>query len=403
MKFLKTIVIAFIALTFHITTKGEEQEWEYMNTSSWKWSSESHLKYYGNSTTKLDVLNDIAQTDDDYKNNRWRSWTTWMNCQSIGNRASTITFNAKQERNPATHKFKTYKPDGTEVWYNDQSSKKGGQNLYWGITIQVDNSYGGTTEYTIDYANDYYKSSLYPYSYTQSHNTDSQKWDNISDREIRQFKIVYDGISTVKFYANDGNELLKTFANAKGIKWIGIKVGTASNIIVTDFKVLRQTDYGLAKPEIDRAIQEYNKGNYSNTISIISRVLDKYKAAFPYYIRGRAYSSNKYNKAAIDDYTAALSYNCDAELRRNIYFNRGICKLLLDDYDNGVADMRNAGEEGKAFLKEYNLENYQPGQRKAASGASRSNSRGGSTTHQLRKGNSSSNSNNSIPVLRKTN
>lgn len=389
--------------SFFFALFSQEQEWEYMNLSSWSWSSHSELKYTSRSVSKLDVWNEIAETDENYKNNKWHSATTWMNCQSIGTRACTISFNAKQERNPATHKFKTYKPDGTEVWYSDHSSKKGGQNLYWGITIQVDNSYGGTTEYSIHYANDYFKSSSYPYSYTQSHNTDSQKWDYISDREIRQFKIVYDGISTVKFYANNGNELLKTFSNTKGVKRIGIKVGTASNIVVTDFKVLRQSDYGLAKPEIDRAIQEYNKENYSSTISIISRVLDSYKAAFPYYIRGRAYSSNKYNKAAVDDFTTALSYSCDAELRRNIYFNRGICRLLLDDYDNGVADMRNAGEEGKAFLKEYNLENYQPGQRKAASGGSRSNSSGGSSTPQLRKGNSSSNSNNSTPALRKTN
>lgn len=403
MKYLKTIAITLIALFCQITAKGEEQEWEYVNTSSWKWSSESHLKYYGNSTTKLSVLNDVAQTDEDFKNNKWQSWTTWMNCQSIGNRASTITFNAKQDRDPTTKKFKTYKPDGTEVWYNDNSTKRGDQNLYWGITIQVDNLYGGTADYTINYCNKYYKSNSYPYSHTSSYNTESQKWNDISDRDIRQFKIIYDGLSTVKFYANDGNELVKTFTNAKGIKWVGIKVGTASNIIVTDFKVLRQTDYGLAKPEIDRAIQEYNKENYSNTISIISRVLDNYKAAFPYYIRGRAYSSNKYNKAAVDDYTSALSYSCDAELRRNIYFNRGLCRLLLEDYDNGVSDMRNAGEEGKAFLKEYNLENYQPGQRKSATGGTRSNSSGGSSTPQLRKGNSSSNPNNSTPALRKTN
>ncbi|MBQ0141729.1 MAG: hypothetical protein KBT06_02840 [Prevotellaceae bacterium] len=374
-----------------------------MNTSSWKWSSVDKLKFYGNSTVKLDVLNEVAETDENIKNGRWHFWTTWMYCSSIGNRACTITFNAKNARNPRTHKFKTYKPDGTEVWYNDSSSKRGGENLYWGISLDVNNTYGGQASFSINYCNQYYQDNSYPYTSTESYNSESQKWSDISDREVRQFKIVYDGISTIKFYANDGNELIKTFTNVKGISRIGIEVGTASNIVVTDFKVLRKSDYGLAKPEIDRAIQEYNKENYSSTISIISRVLDSYKAAFPYYIRGRAYSSNKYNKAAVDDFTTALSYSCDAELRRNIYFNRGICRLLLDDYDNGVADMRNAGEEGKAFLKEYNLENYQPGQRKASSAGSRSNSGGGSSTPQLKKGNSSSNSNNSTPALRKTN
>ena len=389
--------------SFFFALFSQEQEWEYMNLSSWSWSSHSELKYTSRSISKLDVWNEIAETDENYKNNKWHSATTWMNCQSIGTRACTISFNAKNARNPLTHKFKTYKPDGTEVWYNDSSSKKGGENLYWGISLEVNNVYGGQSSFNIHYCNQYYKDNSYPYTSTKTHNSDSQKWTDISDREVRQFKITYDGISTIKFYANDGNELIKTFTNVKGISRIGIIVGTASNIVVTDFKVLRKTDYGLAKPEIDRAIQEYNKENYSSTISIISRVLDSYKAAFPYYIRGRAYSSNKYNKAAVDDYTAALSYSCDAELRRNIYFNRGICRLLLEDYDNGVADMRNAGEEGKAFLKEFDLENYQPGQRKATSAGSRKNRGDGSSIPQLKKGNSSSNYNNSKHPLRKTN
>lgn len=398
MKFLKTIAIALFALSCNTIAKGEEQEWEYMNTSSWEWKEYDHtyLTFYGKSTTKLDVYNSVAETAEDKRNNRWTSYTAWIDPHTNdAKRAYEITFSVKNEHNPNGYKFKTYS-NGKEVWYEG--------NVYWGITIQTRNSYGGkNTDWTINYANNKTSSGSYPYSYTSKYSSDDSSWSGISDRETRNFRIVYDGISTVKIYGNDGTDLLKTISNTTGVAWVGAKVGTAAELIITNFKVLRKTDYGLAKPEIDRAIQEYNKENYSSTISIISRVLDSYKAAFPYYIRGRAYSSNKYNKAAVDDYTAALSYSCDAELRRNIYFNRGICRLLLDDYDNGVADMRNAGEEGKAFLKEYNLENYQPGQRKASSAGSRNNSSGGSSTPQLKKGNSSSNSNNSTPALRKTN
>lgn len=114
----------------------------------------------------------------------------------------------------------------------------------------------------------------------------------------------------------------------------------------------------LVKPEIDRAVKEYNKENYSSAIHIISQILNDYKSSFLYYVRGMSYASKKLYKPAIEDYTSALSYPCDDKLKRDIYFHRGISWLNLNSYDNGIRDMHLAGEEGLAFLKEYGLNEY---------------------------------------------
>ncbi|MBP5344599.1 MAG: tetratricopeptide repeat protein [Bacteroidales bacterium] len=367
-----------------------QEEWEYMNISSWTWSVNEKLKYSSKSTSKLDVWNDVAETDEDRRNNKWTSWNAWMNCQNIGNRPCLVTFNIKQDHNPRTHKFKTYKPNGTMVWYNENSN----QNVYWGVVIQAANKFGGESEYTINYSDEHHYNSSY--TYTSSWDTDTKKWQCCTDRDERQFKIVYDGISSVQIYNYDGNHLAKTFTNVNGISWIGVKVGTAANVVVTDFKVLRMTDYGLAKPQIEKARECFQNSNYSDAITIISRVLNNYKAAFPYYLRGLAYAQQSMHKAAIDDFTTALSYSCDLENRRDIYYYRGIERLIVKDVDNGVSDLRIAGEQGMATLKQLNLENYQPGQH-------RSSVISGSGTPPLKKnGNTSSSSSPGTPILRKT-
>lgn len=401
MKFLKTIAIALFAFSCHITAKGEEQEWENLPVKSLSWSKNTSLNYYTYSNTDLSVWNSNENTAEKGHWNREESYIQFSQLAGRkNNRKFIFQFSIRNENNQPSKKYRVYgtnkKGNREEKWHEN--------NIYWGFQIDMNTISGGTSSYTQYFADR--KSYNSAYYYTDVWNSDRQSWASGRDVTTRHFKLEFDGSSTAKLsISEDGTnyESIKTFTSVSGIKYFNVELGSAAYVHVSNLSYVQLSDYGVAKPEIDKAISEYNQGNYSKTISIISNLLNNYKAAFPYYIRGRAYSSNKLNKAAIDDFSSALTYSCDAELRRNIYFNRGICRLLLDDYDNGVADMRNAGEEGKAFLKEYNLENYQPGQRKAASGGSRNNSSGSSSTPQLRKGNSSSNSQNSTPALRKTN
>lgn len=391
---MKKLILVLLAICNSFWLHSQEQEWEFKTFTfgsasdpdkSWcvSYPGGNLVKEYEVSSSKLHFYNSEVSNDGNAYCRYFGFFTTMKvpKCE--------ISFTIQCKSDPSKYSYKTTMQNGKPFQYN--SKKK--QNIYWGLQICG-------KKYEIEFAQLANRHNDYPYSFT-SYRTSDKGWTCIEDKSLRNFIIKYDGKSTIHLYM-DGT-LLKTMNDAVGFGSVRFMIGSAADLEITNIRFKHITNYGIAKPEIDRAINEFNQGNFSTTISIISNLLNNYKAAYPYYIRGRAYSSNKLNKAAIDDYCSALAYSCDAELRRNIYFNRGICRLLLDDYDNGVADMRNAGEEGKAFLKEYNLENYQPGQRKAASGVSRNNSSGSSSTPQLRKGNSSSNSQNSTPALRKTN
>lgn len=380
---MKRLILFTLAICQFVSLFSQE-EWEDMNISSWRWSINEHLTCYGdnNRPSKLDVINRVAETDEDIRNNRVSFYTAWMNCQSIGDRPCVITFSAKNDRSPLMA-YTTYKPNGTEV------SHKRGENLYWGVTIQASSQYGGTSEYTINYGNKY--NTYYNSSSIISNNSDDGTWKEVRNRDVIEFTITYGG-NAINIY-DDGANLKKTLYNVNGISWIGINVGTASNIVVKDFHVLRQSDYGMAKDEIDKAIQAYNDHDYSGAISIVSRVLNYYKAALPYHLRGEAFHKKDLYKAAIDDYTSALSYPCNTELRNDIYIARGLARGAMNDIDNAVSDLRNAGEEGLALLKELGLDDYQPGQQRSSSG-----------TPQLKKGGNSSSPSSSqrTPILQKT-
>lgn len=379
---MKRLTLLTLAICQFVSLFSQE-EWEDMDISSWRWSINENLTCYGdnNRASRLEVINFVAETDKNKRDNRWSSYTAWMNCKSIGNRACEITFSAQNDRSPEmTHP--TYKPDGTMVTHNR------GEDLYWGVTIQAPSQYGGTSEYTINYGNHY--DTYYKSFSIISNNSDDETWKEIRNRDAIKFTIIYDGTS-INIYA-DGNKQKKTLYNVNGISRIGIKVGTASDIVVKDFHVLRQTDYGMAKDEINKAIQALNNHEYSDVISLTSRTLNNYKAALPYYLRGEAFRLKELYKAAIDDYTSALCYSCDTDLRHRIYLGRAIARAQTNDIDNTVSDLRNAGEEGRALLKEFGFEDYLSGQRKSSSG-----------TPKLRKdGNTSSGSSQRTPILQKT-
>ena len=53
----RIVQLVFLIALFSFETRlvAEEQEWEYVNTSSWKWSDVKELRFSSNSTSKLEV------------------------------------------------------------------------------------------------------------------------------------------------------------------------------------------------------------------------------------------------------------------------------------------------------------------------------------------------------------
>lgn len=375
-----------IGLLMKVSICYSQEEYEYVNTSSWKWSSNSELLFYYNSTEKLLVANNNALTEEEKKQHSFTMRITGMDIPVKKGNSYTISFNIKNEHNPRLYKYKVNGVDKKgrfkEMWHET--------DIYWGLSFQCRDNYGNTKEFTQSYC--YGKRMNNGYTYTSSKNSDVATWASNSDIDTRTFKIEYDGSSTVKIYGGYGATLLKTFYNTDGLNWIGIRCGSAAQILVTNFKMYRQTDYGAVLPEIIYASELIDKKNYSYAVSKLTNVLNTYKGALPYYYRARAYLGQDYCRSAIDDCNSGLSYNCDKELRENLYFIRGFCKLSLMD-DTGVNDMRNAGEIGMRFLRENGLIDYVPGQSNKTPTTKNKSSNSGTVNR----------STNRIPTLKKTN
>lgn len=389
-RFLRSLLCIIMMLISSICYPQEE--YEYVNISSWKWSSESNLVFYSNTMNKLQVFNNNAQTEENKKKNTWGSYTTWLQIPTIKGRSYTISFKVKNEHNPHEYKYKVWGKDKNgntkEMWHED--------DIYWGLIFQCNDRSGNRQEFDQYYDNKReYNSS---YTLTSSYNSDTETWSANQDINIRTIKIEYDGDSKVMIYGGYGSTLLKTFYGTDGLTWIGVKCGNAAQILLTDFKFYRQTEFGAALPEIAHAAELIDNKNYSSAISILTRVLNTYKGAIPYYYRARAYIGGEYYKSAIEDCDKGLSYPCQQEQRENLYFLRGFSKLLSND-DTGISDMRLAGEIGMRFLRENNLLDYKVGQNRQSttSGFNRSQ-----TNKSSKSGSKSSISANRTPQLRKT-
>lgn len=389
-RFLRSLLCIIMMLISSICYPQEE--YEYVNISSWKWSSESNLVFYSNTMNKLQVFNNNAKTEENKKNNTWGSYTTWLQIPTIKGRSYTISFYVKNEHNPHKYKYKVWGKDKNgntkEMWHED--------DIYWGLIFQCNDRYGNRQEFDQYYDNESKYNSNY--TLTSSYNSDTKRWSANQDIDIRTIKIEYDGDSNVMIYGGFGSTLLKTFYGTDGITWIGVKCGNAAQILLTDFKFYRKTEFGAALPEITRAAEQIDKQNYSSAISILTRVLNTYKGAMPYYYRARAYIGGEYYKSAIEDCDKGLSYPCQQEQRENLYFLRGFSKLLSND-DTGISDMRLAGEIGMRFLRENNLLDYKVGQNKQSTSSALNGSR---TNKRSRSGSKSSTSVNRAPQLRKT-
>lgn len=345
------IVSLTIVLLYSCSCFSQESEYEYVNISSWKWREHKELQYLSNSISKLQVYNSNAETEQEKKSKTWTRKTTWLSIPSEKGKAYTIMFNIRNDNNPRTHKFKVWGKDKKgrtkEMWHKT--------DIYWGLIFQCEEN-NKEQEFDIDFC-DKAKSGGY-YSNTSTRTSD-QGWSSCSDIGTRSYRIEFDGISKIDIYSEYWTTPTKTMYCKNGLSWLGVVCGNAANIIVTNFSFKRKTMRATFLPEIIKAQELLDKQDYDGVVTKMTKVLETYKDADSYYCRALAYYKKGYYRSAIDDCDCGLRYNCGVDLRQYIYFLRGYCKLSIGDQD-GIVDMKQAGDQGISFLRENNLLDRKP-------------------------------------------
>lgn len=336
-----------------------QDEWEDATPSGLKWDIDLKLTWYNSSLTNLKVANLIPETKEDKKNNRWQSYVAKLNYQIKETRPFEITVDVTNLNNRPDYKYAVYEGK-KQKWHS--------KAIYWGYEIGVNTTSGGTSYYSHHYEDK--KSEAYSYSNTSEHDSDSRQWTSYYGGKEHSLRIEYDGDHTIKVY--DNGRCVKTFTNAKSVCYFGFKAGTASQIQATNFKVRRKSNYGMAKPRIDEAMAKMQKEDWYNAAKDLTYVIEtlRYTNFDVLFARGFAYAMQEHYKTAIEDFTKALNqYGITTENRESAYYLRGLCRANIGD-EQCITDMRNAGQDGKIWLRENDLENYVVG---SGSNSSQSN------------------------------
>lgn len=337
--------ILLITLLLSTFPAYSQQEWEDAVPTGLKWDVDLKLSWYRTSLDDLKVANLIPETKEDKKNNRWASLNAKLNYQIKETRPFEITVDVTNLNNRPDYKYAVYEGK-KQKWHS--------KAIYWGYEIGVNTSTGGNAYYSRNFSDN--KSNAY--SNTSVYDSDSKNWTSHYGGKQHSLKIEYDGSQTIRIY--DNGVCVKTFYNAKSICYFGFKVGTASQIHATNLKIKRKSNYGMAKPRIDVAIEKMQKEDWYNAAKDYTYIIEtlQYTDFNILFSRGFAYAMQEHYKTAIDDFTKALSQS-DATSKNceSAYYLRGLCKANIGD-DECVTDMRRAGQDGKIWLKENNLENY---------------------------------------------
>lgn len=335
-----------LSLCFSLSLCAQD-EWEDATPAGLKWDIDLKLTWYNSALNNLKVANLIPETKEDKKNNRWQSYVAKLNYQIKETRPFEITVDVTNLNNRPDYKYAVYEGK-KQKWHS--------KAIYWGYEIGVNTTSGGTAYYSHHYEDK--KSDAYSYSNTSEHDSDSRQWTSYYGGKEHSLRVEYDGDHTIRIY--DNGRCVKTFSNAKSICYFGFKAGTASQIQATNFKVRRKSNYGMAKPRIDEAMSKMQKEDWYNAARDFTYVIEtlRYTNFDVLFARGFAYAMQEHYKTAIEDFTKALSqYGITSENRESAYYLRGLCRANIGD-EECVNDMRKAGQDGKIWLRENNLENY---------------------------------------------
>ena len=348
-----SIIIRFaicIGFLMNVSLAYSQNDYDVVNIS-WKWTENDNLKFYSNYANLLDVFNQNAESEENIRNNTWGYETTWLDIPVVKGMAYIITFDVTNENDPRKQSINVirHRNGGT---YREIHNKE----IYWGLCFgarkTIDN--GDDYIFEIDYNNRKNANNLN--TYTSSYTTKTKQWISCTDIPKRTIKIEYDGNETVDIYAGSGNALMKTINNVIGIARIGVKCGNAARIVVSNFKMIRKYNSEALKLAFNGAVQMIDNNNYAAAFRALTSLLTVYEHPTILFFRARSVIGLGEYKYAIQDCDRALEYQCDKELKENLLFLRGYCKLSLND-QTGITDMKQAGEQGMNFLREKNLLN----------------------------------------------
>lgn len=346
---LRKLLLGFVFLMGTLVAFSQD-EWETLPLPGLKWDIDLKLSRYSSSLNNLKVANLIPETKEDKKNNRWQSYDAKLNYQIKETRPFEITVDVTNLNNRPDYKYAVYEGK-KQKWHS--------KAIYWGYDIGVNTTSGGTAYYSHCYEDK--KSDAYSYSNTSEYDSDSRNWTSYYGGKSHSLKVEYDGDHTIRVY--DNGTCVKTFYNAKSICYFGFKAGTASQIHATNLKIRRKSNYGMAKPRIDEAMTKMQKEDWYNASRDFTYVIEtlRYTNFDVLFARGFAYAMQEHYKTAIEDFSKALSqYGITSENRESAYYLRGLCRANIGD-EECVNDMRKAGQDGKIWLRENNLENYTVG------------------------------------------
>ncbi|MBD5337729.1 MAG: hypothetical protein HDR98_01230 [Bacteroides sp.] len=337
----------FLVFVFFVGTlfAFSQDEWENAVPSGLKWDINYSLSSYSTSLTNLKVANLIPETKENKKNHKVQYYSVDLNYQIKEARPFQLTVDVTNLNNRPDYKYGVYEGQ-KQKWHTKE--------IYWGYSIVVNTTSGGTAYYNRYFSDNKSDS----YSSTSVYDSDSPSWTSYYGSKQHSLRIEYDGDHTIQVY--DNGYLVKTFYNAKSICYFGFKAGTASQIHAANFNIRRKSNYGMAKPRIDEAMTKMQKEDWYNAARDFTYVIEtlSYSNFDVLFARGFAYAMQEYYKTAIEDFTKALSqYGITSENRESAYYLRGLCRANIGD-EECVNDMRKAGQDGKIWLRENNLENY---------------------------------------------
>lgn len=363
-----------------------QREWENAIPSGLEWKVEPRLTTSSTSLSGLRTSNLTAESESNKRNNTVSYLYAYLNQQIPLDRPCEINFTVRNTNNyvtgPQTYVTTTKKKVkagrvianiaqtillpafgwGSWLWnparetiqygYKDNSPSQ----VYWGYSITVKNDKGSSTTF--------YQRFCHHDGYgIDVMDSDNSHWrSSYSHSGTENLKLVFDREKNLKLYS--GNTFIKTFPDAKAITYLSLDAGCNAKLETSNFSIQKTTAYGTAKPMIEEAANMMQQENWYGASKILGEVMDKvvYKDFKTYYLKGYCHMAQNNLRSAIDDLTKAINYpSATLSEKEGAYYLRGFCKAQLDDVDC-VNDMRKAGEDGKIWLKEMQLENFYPNQ-----------------------------------------
>lgn len=380
------LFLSAILLLISSVATFAQAEWESAIPSGLAWKAEPGLTTFSTTLSGLRTSNLTTESYDNKKNKKVGYLSTYLTQQIPLDRPCEISLTVRNTNNyvtgPKTHITSTKKKVkagrvvanifqtillpafgwGSWLWnparetvqygYKDDSPSQ----VYWGYTITVKSAKGSSTTF--------YQRFCHHNGYDlDKMDSDNNHWHNTySNYGTENLKLTFDRDKTLKLYS--GNSLVKTFPDAVAITYLGLDAGCNAELETSNFSMQKTTNYGTAKPMIEEAVAMIQQENYYGASKLLTEVMDKigYRDFNTYYMKGYCQMAQNNLRTAIDELTKAINLpSSTASEREGAYYLRGYCKAQLEDIDC-VTDMRKAGEDGKTWLKEMQLEDFYPNQ-----------------------------------------